>query len=968
MKFFKSFTVINSIHRFFLIIIGILLLLEIINTAILGLFSDMSSWSQILLSVFLNSLFLSPIFYLLVFRPWTKHLAERIQAERALQEKEIKYRSFIDQSHEGFILTDEKGKIIIWNTGMVTITGIAQDEAIGMPVWEIQSWLIPQEQVTQKLLDQIQNRLKDILESKMEWTGEVREQIIQCPDRTRKTISESSFLVKNGDVVSFGAIIRDITHEKKSEEELKASERKYRFMFENNPQPMCIFDLEKFSVLEVNKAMIDHYGYSKEEFLSMTILDFQPAEDIPVMLDHLERTTRNDKNFIPKAHWRHIKKNGEIIVVEIISHPVIYNGRMARHVLINDVSEKKKAEDKLRESESETRALISAIPDLIFTNHRNGEYLSVHVSDPELLFVKPEDFLHRSIDEVMPKPLAQQFLKIFVNVLDLRTPQVHNYILSLNGNEKYFEARVVPYTKDAVISIVRDVTERKQIEEALRESEERYRTVVSKAPVVIFTIDDKGIFTLSEGLGLAKLGLQPGQVVGQSVFDVYRDYPSIIEANKKALAGQRLRSEFEVEGTVFDVYYSPVFDQNEKVIKVVGVATDITERKRAEEALYQAQKIKSIGLLSSGIAHDFNNLLNIMMGNISLAAKKISTDHQAVKFLDRSLLAMERAANLTKQILAYSGKGRFQILTIDLITMIRDHRNLFETVIPKNAELQINLLNDEVHIKGDPGQIEQIFMNLITNSAEAIGEKQGLITVSVSIVPMTDKELLEYSAISNSILEEKSYVLLQVSDNGCGMNKETMEKMFDPFFTTKFVGRGLGLSAVLGIIRGHKGGIAVDSVEGVGTTFHVLLPLVDVPVLTKEALPENKFKHSSEQATILVIDDEEHVADMICDILELGQYHRRSATDPVVGIQLYEEQWRKIDLVILDYSMPKMNGRDVIIALRKINPNVKVIISSGYSEEDIINLMGIYKPNSFIQKPYSSNVLLSTVSRVLDMK
>ncbi len=409
-------------------------------------------------------------------------------------------------------------------------------------------------------------------------------------------------------------------------------------------------------------------------------------------------------------------------------------------------------------------------------------------------------------------------------------------------------------------------------------------------------------------------------------------------------------------------------NKNNEVISIIGVGRDITEHKNAEEALRNTQKIKSIGLLSSGIAHDYNNLLNIMIGNILLATKKISADHQAVKFLERSLSAMKSAATLTKQILAYSGKGRFLVQTIDMVAMVQDHLTLAKASIPKNVSLQTNLSPTQVYVKGDPAQIEQIVMNLIINSGEAIGENQGVVSIEVSTVSFTNDELTAFGVLTNTTLEQQEYASLRVSDNGNGMNKETMEKIFDPFFTTKFVGRGLGLSAVLGIIRGHKGGITIESKEGAGTAVCVLLPIVRVPVNTIEPLSEKQNPIQASGKTVLLIDDEREIIEMLNNVLESGNYNRQSTIDPVIGVALYKEHWRNIDVVILDYSMPKMNGKEVLIELQKINSNVKVIISTGYSEEEISDLMGNFKPTSIIQKPYTPNALLSLLSTVLAMK
>lgn len=412
---------------------------------------------------------------------------------------------------------------------------------------------------------------------------------------------------------------------------------------------------------------------------------------------------------------------------------------------------------------------------------------------------------------------------------------------------------------------------------------------------------------------------------------------------------------------------SPIKDPSGKVVSGITVFTDITDRRRTEEMLRHRQKLESVGALASGIAHDFNNLLGSMMGNLSLAQKRLPEGHPSAKSLELALSAAERAAALTKQMLAYSGKGQFQRLKLDLAGLVREHLALIEVSVPKNVRVQMKAPPAPVFVEGDPGQIEQILMNLIINAGEAIGETQGAVSVEVSQVLMRRDGLSRYETLTGTTLREGPYALLTVTDDGAGMDEKTVERIFDPFFSTRFIGRGLGLAAVLGIVRGHDGGLTVESIEGSGTTFRVLLPAVSAPAIGNETPSIEMPLPGTEAARILVIDDEDYIVSMMSDVLELGSYRTLTATDPVIGVKLYEEQWRTIDLVILDYSMPRMNGKEVLIELRKINPEVRVILSSGYSEEELAHLMGDGRPIAVIQKPQTADEILSIVGRVLRM-
>ncbi|HLP14838.1 MAG TPA: response regulator, partial [Bacteroidota bacterium] len=368
---------------------------------------------------------------------------------------------------------------------------------------------------------------------------------------------------------------------------------------------------------------------------------------------------------------------------------------------------------------------------------------------------------------------------------------------------------------------------------------------------------------------------------------------------------------------------------------------------------------------SSGIAHDFNNLLGIMLGNISLAQSHLPPAHAAMNNIEKALTAMERAAELTKQMLAYSGKGKFQVRTIDLVAVVKEHASLFNVSLPKNVKLETRLSTEPVYINGDPGQIEQIIMNLIINGGDAIGEAQGVVSVTLETCVMDADELAPYGRIANTVLPSGAYACLEVRDNGIGMSRETMRKIFDPFFTTKFTGRGLGLSAVLGILQGHKGGLIVDSTEGKGTMFRLILPLCDAPDSGNQPSSEEIAPPALATTTILVIDDEADIAEMAQEILETAEYQVLVSLNPVEGVALFAREWSRIGLVLLDLTMPEMSGKEVVEKLQAILPDVKIIISSGYTQEEVAKRIGSLKVSAFIHKPYRLNALLSVVENVL---
>lgn len=400
-------------------------------------------------------------------------------------------------------------------------------------------------------------------------------------------------------------------------------------------------------------------------------------------------------------------------------------------------------------------------------------------------------------------------------------------------------------------------------------------------------------------------------------------------------------------------------------VRMYGAVLDITERKETEQRLLEIQRRESIGILSGGIAHDYNNLLGIMMGNASLAQAHLPAGHPALKNIEKSMSAMDRAAVLTKQMLAYAGKGKFQLQTIDIAEVIQEHVALLKVSLPKNVRLIMNIPPVPVYVDGDPGQIEQIVINLIINGSEAIEDGRGVVSISLSEATWRVEELAPFARFTAATLKEGDYALLQVNDTGGGMNRNTLAKIFDPFFTTKFTGRGLGLSAVLGIVQGHKGGISVDSTEGKGTTFSLVLPIVTPLLHAEQSTKEQPHEELMTVATILVIDDEADVAAMAKEILETEHYSVLAELNPVSGVEVYKQHRSRINAVLLDLTMPEMSGREVVDALQAIDPGVKIIITSGYTEKDVVQKLGVVKVSGFIQKPYRLKSLLNIVQSVL---
>ncbi|TVQ97708.1 MAG: response regulator [Desulfovibrionales bacterium] len=408
--------------------------------------------------------------------------------------------------------------------------------------------------------------------------------------------------------------------------------------------------------------------------------------------------------------------------------------------------------------------------------------------------------------------------------------------------------------------------------------------------------------------------------------------------------------------------------ENGETVVLMG---DVTERRQMEEErlemerrLLHAQKLESLGVLAGGIAHDFNNLLSAMMGNMELALSSVELEGAARQRVEHGLLAARRAADLTRQMLAYSGKGKFDVQFMTLNDLVQDNIHIFQTALGKNIHFVLDLAPKLPLIRADAGQIQQVIMNLITNASEAIGDRSGTMTLS------TRHAFCDAACVERSRIMEKPqpgwFVWLEVQDTGTGMSEDVQSRLFDPFFSTKFTGRGLGLSAVLGIVRGHNGTIFLESSPDSGTTFQVLFPVAAGPAvknrLTEPSpidLKETKTGNTPfhKPGVILVVDDEEMVRNLSAEALHHLGYKVITASDGLEAVQEVRENAGRIDCVILDLMMPRMDGVTAFMELRKIAPKLPVVLCSGYSSWEVEQRFAGDRPEAFLQKPFTIDAL-----------
>jgi len=536
---------------------------------------------------------------------------------------------------------------------------------------------------------------------------------------------------------------------------------------------------------------------------------------------------------------------------------------------------------------------------------------------------------------------------------------VHSRVAALEGGaDGYITSPVEPAV---LVATVRSLLRIRAAEQALQEAALEWQATFDAIRDGVASVDTHGIIRRSNQALPALLGLARQEIAGRSLDELVPaaagDPPLV-----KVLESLRRTSMERVLGErSFLITVDPMMDSADKLRGGVAIVTDITERKLMDQQLRHSQKLESIGLLAGGVAHDFNNLLMGILGNASLAMDSLKDPKKARELLRDVVRASERAADLTRQLLAYAGKGRFITEPVELSELVNDLLPLIQSSIPRKVRLMLDLRPDLSAIQADRTQIEQLVMNLIINAAEAIQGESGSVVVSTAVRRVAADEL---STFLTETREEGRYVALQVIDTGCGMNEETVKQIFDPFFSTKFLGRGLGLSAALGIVRGHKGAIKVTSSPGQGTIFEVLFPASAEAEVRAQPREDTQMVHG--QGTILVVDDEEIVRSVLRQSLTHAGYDVLTAENGAEALEVFSQNANRIALVVLDLVMPVMSGEEALPRLLTMKPGVPVIVSSGQDEKECMRKLSEPRVAGFLAKPYTPASLAAKVHAVLN--
>jgi PAS domain S-box-containing protein len=785
------------------------------------------------------------------------------------------------------------------------------------------------------------------------------------------------------------------------------SEEGYRTLVENGLQAIVVHWDE--TILYANPALAAMFGYATgEELVGRNLFEtLSIPEDEPALRTYREARMRGED--VPTVFsWRGARKDGRHIWVSAVGSRVVWQGRPAVVAFVSDVTERTHAEQALRSILTGTAATVSKefFPSLVrclahacgtriaFASELQGpdraqllsfwdgdfrERFSYPLADtPCALVVRDgKAFFPTCVQQLFPKDKwlvdngIDSYLALVMTAPD-GTPVGH---VGVMHDGPLSETAIVEPLLRVFAARAGAELGRLRAEEALKESEAFLRMSQSVSKVGSWQWDLRTNQVRWSDAMFALYGISSEQFTGTLQSAIASTHPDDLPAVQTLIQNLRAGGEgrpieyrvIKPGGEVAHLWGhgEVIRDHAGTPVLVAGTVMDIGERKRAEDErrrleaqIQHAQKLESIGVLAGGIAHDFNNLLTAVLGHASLALMQLPEESLACPMLREIETAAQRAAELTQQLLAYAGKGAFLIRPLRLDKLVHEMTKLLHTVVSKKAVIELNL--EPAMMVGDATQIRQVVMNLITNASEALEGNVGVIRVATGVRHAPAAYLR--SPFLPEELPAGDYAYVEVEDDGCGMSEQTLARIFDPFFTTKFKGRGLGLAAVLGIVRSHRSLIKVASTTGRGTMFEVLFP--SAPAAPEATLPR-PAPLPRKQGTVLVVDDEPSVRHFAQGVLESAGFRVRTAADGREALEVCLRDGREFAAVLLDLTMPRMDGLEVLRQLRDLGADLPVLVMSGYSEQDVASRLAGLGTTDVIQKPFHPRDLIAHLCQML---
>lgn len=898
-------------------------------------------------------------------------------AEKALRSNQELLHTVLDTLPQNINVKDKSGRYLMVNRKFAQKLGVSAEEIIGKTLGELKLY-------DEETLARINQASRRVMEEGI--TVEDPDLEATLPDGSVEYRQGFKSPLRDGEgkIIGTVGIQNDITALKKTENELRSSQKLLQTVIDTIPHNIYVKDRDS-RYLMVNKSLTEKWGKSSEELLHKNINEVG-LHDAASRKQILEA----DRQVVEKGETLTLPNveitfpNEEPTYCHGIKAP-LYDDEGGIVGLVGvgvDITDLIKVENELRDYQYLLQTVINTIPYAIFVKDLKGRFTLANKAMANIHGLQPEDVVGmRTKDLPMGSPAEKAVvLEMDREVLEKKRAVDRELVhfTTVEGIQTRRHLHKLPYQDRegnvvGIVAISENITERVKQQEEFHRQRALMQTVFDLLPMWLYVKDKDLRFLMinqkmADDNGVSR-DIVDNRPISISAHLSIEAQKTIEEMDRKVISEGVMVEEPEFEfmdglgrQNIVRRICMPFKDATGQIIGLVGLHDDITERKQTEEMLQQAQKLESLGVLAGGIAHDFNNLLVPIMGYTSLLLNKVTDNPALIKPLGHINKAAERAAELCREMLAYSGRGTFEKSPIDLNLAIQDNLELIGVSVPKKVELHYQLETNLPKVEADPIQINQVIMNLIINAAESMGENEGRITLSTGVDTLKNRESSNnfYSYVDDEVPE---FAYLEVADTGQGMAKDVITKIFDPFFTTKFTGRGLGLAAVLGIVRGNHGALLVKSKPGQGTSFRLYLPLMDSSMAPEDlAQPAG---NEIEKGTILVVDDEEPVRQLVGEVLDVLGFTVIKAKDGREGIEMFSKHKNTLQAVLLDFTMPKMNGLEALLKIRELNGDTPVVLMSGYSESEIHSRLSGEGFAAYLQKPFDFKTLEYILRKIL---